>query len=137
VSDVIVWIHGDCLDPGQEALRRHDGAPALFVWDDDLLRRRQISLKRVLFIYECLLELPVRIRRGDVSEQLLAFAAAQGAAAIATSRSDSPGFEAIAGRLRAAGLELIIYDRQPLVQLPEEPDLRRFSRYWRAALQRL
>lgn len=137
MSETIVWIHGDCLDPRQEALRRHPAAPAMWVWDDALLQRRQITLKRILFIYECLLDLPVAIRRGRVAQEILAFAAEHGATAVATAGSVSPGFEAICDKLRDAGLQLLIYDPEPFVDLPQEPDLRRFSRYWRAAQAQL
>ena len=137
MSSTIVWIHGDNLNPHNPALAHHPGAAALFVWDEALLARRQVSLKRIVFIYECLLALPVTIRRGDVATELAAFAMEQGATRIATAGSPSPGFENIAQTLRAAGLQVIIYDEAPFVDLPPDTDLRRFSRYWRVAKERL
>jgi hypothetical protein len=65
----IVWIHGDCLSPYGPALTAYPGAPAIWVWDDALLEEWRISLKRIVFIYECLLDLPVVIRRGDVATE--------------------------------------------------------------------
>jgi hypothetical protein len=127
----IVWVHGDCLSPYSPALRAYPGAPALFVWDDELLAAYRLSLKRIVFITECLLELPVRIFRGDVAEAVLTFAAEHGADGIVTTESPSPRFAVISRHLG---------DQVPLLVLPVEPfvvargslDLRRFSRYWQA-----
>ena len=133
----MVWIHGDCLNPAQIALRRHPDSPAIFVWDDALLRRRQVTLKRILFIYECLLDLPVVIRRGRVAQEIIAFAEEHKTRTVVTAGSVSPGFERICHQLRAHGLLLTIYDEEPFIDIPQETDLRRFSRYWRAAQKKL
>jgi len=128
----IVWVHGDCLAPDGPALRAFPAAPAVFVWDDALLRRRRLSLKRIVFIYECLLELPVTIVRGSVAAEVAAFAAAHGARRVATSDSVAPGFAAICRRL-AATLAVEVLAPPPFVPPGVPLDLRRFSRYWQQA----
>lgn len=127
----VVWVHADCLSPHGPALDAHPGAPAIFVWDDALLAAYRISLKRMVFIYECLLELPLTIRRGDVAEQLLAFAAAHGAASLVTTESPSPRFATICAHV-ATRLPLRVLPVEPFVEPPGRLDLGRFSRYWRA-----
>lgn len=129
----VVWVHADCLNPNQTPLKDNAQAPALFVWDDALLARRALSLKRVVFIYECLLALPVTIRRGAVAAELIAFAREQGADEVVTVASVSPGFGRISRALEAAGLVVTAVAPPPFVSLDETPDLRRFSRYWRTA----
>ena len=128
----VVWVHGDALSPENPALRAEPAAPAVFVWDEELLRLQTISLKRIVFIYECLLELPVTIRRGDVAQQVAAFAREHGAERVCTAASPAPRFHQIAARL----------DRQFAVEAYPQPsffdydrplDLRRFSRYWQVA----
>jgi deoxyribodipyrimidine photo-lyase len=132
MTSTIVWVHGDCLAPDGPALRAYPDAPAVFVWDDALLQRRRLSLKRIVFIYECLLELPVTIVRGNVATEVTAFAAAHGARRVATSDSVSPGFAAIRRRL-ATALTVEVLAAAPFVP-PDVPfDLRRFSRYWQRA----
>ncbi len=131
-STPIVWVHGDCLSPLGPALAAHPGAPAIFVWDEALLERWQISTKRLVFIYECLLDLPVTIRRGDVAREVLAFADEHGAAQIVTAESVSPRFAAIAKQLRAAR-EVSVLPVDPFADIPGQIDLRRFSRYWQKA----
>lgn len=131
----IVWVHGDNLNPGGPALATYPDAPAIFVWDDALLRAWRISLKRVVFIYECLLELPVVIRRGDVVEEIIRFAAEHNATLVATAASPGPRFAAICGHLRAAGLAVEVLEEPSFVVTDQPLDLKRFSRYWAVARQ--
>jgi deoxyribodipyrimidine photo-lyase len=139
----LVWVHGEALGPANPALRAHPGAPALFVWDRELIAGgtattggAPLAPGRLRFLRECLQELPVRVAEGDGARELLAAAAAAGADGIVTSRAVDPRFSAIANRL-AAALPLRILEPEPFVALPHTgpgaPDLRRFSRYWRVA----
>jgi len=151
-SRPILWIHGEALGPANPALRAHPGRPALFVFDDALIAGHPatsgdgaaaggaaspLSLKRLAFLQECLLELPVAIRRGDVAAELLAFARRHGADGIVTSAGVDPRFEAIRARL-AAALPVQVLAPEPFVALAEgEADLGRFGRYWRRAEPRV
>ena len=126
----IVWVHGDMLSPENAALQAQPGAPAIWVWDDALLATQRISLKRILFLYECLLELPVTIQRGDVASEVLHFAQTHGAQTIVTGASPSPRFAAIRQRLEQA-VPLVVLRESPFAAAPRTLDLRRFSRYWR------
>jgi hypothetical protein len=131
-DNMIVWVHGDCLSPRHPALLAYPDAPALFVFDDGLLRDYQLSLKRIAFLYECLLELPVTIRRGDVAAELIAFAARHNATRIATTDTPSPRFAAICKTLRQT-LPVEVLEVEPFLDTDERIDLTRFSRYWGVA----
>ena len=133
ITNPILWIHGDNLHPNSPVWQTYPAAPAIWVWDDAYLRRAGFSLKRILFLYECLLALPVDIYRGDVVAELTAFAQRHASRDIVTMGSPSPGFARYCDRLRTADFTLHIYDEEPFVMLPPNPDLRRFSRYWRVA----
>ncbi len=126
----VIWVHGDNLNPHSPAFTMFPGAPAVWVWDDALLERTHISLKRIVFLYECLLELPVLIRRGDVASEVLSFAAEQGADGVVTVESPAPGFVA---RLRQIEqrMSVVVLPEPPFVDAPTDLDLRRFTRYWR------
>jgi hypothetical protein len=128
----IVWVHGDNLSPFNPAQQAYPDAPALFVWDDALLEEWQISLKRIVFIYECLLELPVTIRRGDVANELLQFANEHNAQTIVTTQSPSPRFAAICDQLEQVLPVEMLYV-EPFLDTDTHIDLKRFSRYWRTA----
>ena len=132
MGDTIIWIHGDCLDPHGPAFALHPDAPAVFIWDDALLAEWHISLKRVVFIYESLLDLPVEIRRGDVASEVRRFAEAHGASGIVTAESPSPRFAAIVRELRKTHT-LDTLPVAPFLDYSGKLDLRRFSRYWSVA----
>ncbi|MBC8161395.1 MAG: hypothetical protein H7Z42_09265 [Roseiflexaceae bacterium] len=132
MANTIVWVHGDCLDPHGPALAAHPGAPAIWVWDDALLAEWRLSLKRIVFIYESLLELPVVIRRGDVATQLRRFADEQGATTIATAQSPSPRFAALSRELRHTHTVEVL-PVAPFLAYQGTIDLKRFSRYWATA----
>lgn len=129
----VVWVHGDMLNLNHPALVQNPDAPALYVWDDALLREYELSFKRVVFIYECLLELPVVIRRGDPAAEVLRFAAGNSASRIVTGASVSPRFTNLCATIRAGlgeGRRLDIVEEPPFVTVSGPLDLKRFSRYW-------
>jgi deoxyribodipyrimidine photo-lyase len=160
-----VWVHEEALGPANPALLAHPGAPALAVLDADWIAGRAPlgnpaaggamagrgarasaadppwgelppAAGRIRFLRECLAELPVTVRQGDVAAELLAAAAALGADGIVSSRPVDPRLQRIAARL-ARVLPLRLLEPEPFVALPFEgpgaPELRRFSRYWRQA----
>jgi K+-sensing histidine kinase KdpD len=106
------------------------------VWDDELLRQRRMSLKRIVFMYEALLELPVTIQRGDVAAQVRAYADLHQATRIVTSASVSPRFRQIVRALRTTH-RVEVMPEPDFVQLPATSDIRRFTRYWRAVAPQL
>jgi len=132
MTERIIWIHGDCLSPKNPALEEYPDTPAIWVWDDALLKEWQISLKRITFIYECLLELPVVIRRGNVATEVLAFAKEHNANKVVTTDSPSPRFNAICDEIERSK-ELEIFEVEPFFEYDGFIDLKRFSRYWKVA----
>jgi deoxyribodipyrimidine photo-lyase len=161
-----VWVHGEALGPANPALRAAPDRPAVFVFDRELIaggtattadpvgacaigtvsaaeeavQRRPLSHKRLGFLAECLLELPVTIRRGDVAEEVIAFAREHGADGVVTSRAVDPRFERLRQRI-VGRLPVVALEPEPFVDLEDRAgrplDLRRFSRYWRQAAPRL
>ncbi|WP_414544262.1 hypothetical protein [Nostoc sp. CCY0012] len=132
MNQPIVWIHGDCLSPDNPGLQKYPNAPAIWVWDEALIEEWQLSLKRIAFIYECLLELPVVIRRGDVAQEILAFAQEHDADLVVTAASPSPRFNDICDKIERS-LKLEVLEIEPFFEYDGYIDLKRFSRYWKVA----
>ncbi len=132
MSKPIIWVHGDCLSPYNPALQEYPEAPAIWVWDEALIEEWQLSLKRIAFIYECLLELPVIIRRGDVAQEVLAFAKEHNAKKVVTTDSPSPRFDAICDNIENS-VELEVFEVESFFDYDGHIDLKRFSRYWKVA----
>lgn len=125
----LIWVHADCLHRNSPCYQRYPQAPSIFVFDGAELIRNEWSLKRIGFIYECLLDLPVVIRRGDPLDELPRFAREAGASRIATVATLDPHL-----RRQIAALHQQIpveeLEPPPFVQIKGNPDLKRFSRYW-------
>ncbi|HLP90651.1 MAG TPA: hypothetical protein VK184_18980 [Nostocaceae cyanobacterium] len=132
----IVWVHGDCLSPNNPALLEYPNSPAIWVWDDALIEEWQLGLKRLTFIYECLLELPVEIRRGDVAQEIITFAKEHQANLVVTVDSPSPRFEEICDQIEKS-LKLEVLEVEPFLDYDGYIDLKRFSRYWKIAEQHI
>ncbi|GGS07628.1 FAD-binding domain-containing protein [Deinococcus sedimenti] len=130
VPDAVVWVHGDRLSPTHEALTAYPDRPAVFVWDDDLLRQWQVSAKRQTFIHECVTELPVHVLRGDVAGQVAAFARAHGSRTVATTPSPSPRFTAIVAALEAEGFTVQVWPEPVFAASLTPLDLRVHAKYW-------
>ncbi|MEA5603672.1 hypothetical protein [Nostoc sp. UHCC 0252] len=128
----IVWVHGDCLSPNNPALEQYPDAPAIWVWDEALIEEWQLSLKRIAFIYECLLELPVVIRRGDVGQEILTFAQEHDANLVVTANSPSPRFDDICNQIEGS-IAVEVLEVEPFFEYDGYIDLKRFSRYWKVA----
>lgn len=125
MSNTITWVHDEMLSPAWVG----NDCAAVFVFDEDWIREEQLSQKRIVFIYECLLEMPgIEVRRGNVVKEVQAFANSHDASVIRTLKSPLP-------RIKQQGAELAVewIEPEPLVALPQDTDLKRFSRYWRRA----
>jgi deoxyribodipyrimidine photo-lyase len=130
----LLWVHTDSLNPNSPMLLAHPDAPAVFIWDAAWLKGSRIALKRIVFIAECLKEMPgtIELRSGDLADELLLAAKTCGADYILVQQTPDP-------RLRAAALAtdqhlpVIWYDPPPFVEEMGRFDLKRFSRYWQRA----
>ncbi|WP_433786648.1 FAD-binding domain-containing protein [Actinomycetospora sp. CA-101289] len=92
-----VWLTAESLGDADPALAAHPDVPAVFCFDEPLLRRLMLSGKRLVFLTETLADLatrrPVEIRRGRVPDELAG-------RRLAVTFAPVPGY-----RRRAAALE--------------------------------
>ena len=93
-----------------------------------------MSLKRVVFLAECLREMPgrVELRVGDPAVELLAAARAAGVDYILAQRTPDPRLKAAAAAVEDE-FPVVWYDPPPFVSGTRGLDLKRFSRYWKRA----
>lgn len=129
MPDTLVWVHADRLSPTNEALVAYPHAPAVFVFDDLVLNGYGVSLNRIQFMYECLMEMPVRILRGDPMRVLLEEAGRAGATSIISTWTPAPRFKQIVDQLLST-IEVQVIFPQPFIETDGDLDLKRFSRFW-------
>ena len=130
----LLWIHTDSLNPQSPMLHAHPESPAVFLWDLPWLIENDIALKRIVFLAECLREMPLTIemRIGDPAAELLAAARQSGAAYILAQRTPDPRLLAAALSV-SRHLPVLWYDPPAFVQSSRTFELKRFSRYWQRA----
>ncbi len=125
----LAWMHPDCLNT--------DWLPpdsrAVFVFDDDYLAASGWGLKRIMFVYETLLELPVEIYRGPTVDILAQLAAVDG---IVTVDTPDPWLQARITELRGR-FAVDVIPPPAFVELKGTVNLQRFSRYWNKAEAKL
>ncbi|MCS7071142.1 MAG: hypothetical protein NZM00_06525, partial [Anaerolinea sp.] len=95
----VLWIHPYCLSPENPVFRAYPGRPAIFVWDEEEIERESWTLKRLVFLRECLLELPVEIQQGNVERCVREFATRHRASTIVTVADPSPRIRDLIRRL--------------------------------------
>ncbi len=128
VGKGLVWVHTDGLNPAAVA------GPALFVWDQEWLAKERVSLKRIVFLAECLQEMPgsLELRFGDPAVEVVAAARAAGAEYVVAQRTPDPRLLTAAARMERE-MPVVWTEPAPFVEGTREFDLKRFSRYWQRA----
>ncbi len=124
----IAWMHPDYLRADWFQPDDH----AVFVFDDAFLEQAGWGLKRLAFVYETLLELPAEIRHGPVAAVLDELVRQKGASGVVTVDTPDPWIRAC---FEVLGAEVL--PAPSFVELEGRVDLKRFSRYWAKAQDRL
>jgi deoxyribodipyrimidine photo-lyase len=129
----LVWLTLDSAADTSPAASRFPETPRLFVVDDDWLAAEQPSLKRLVFLFECLAEIPgIEVVAGDPREIVPARAAAQGCDAVAVAESSCPRQRAASDAI-AAVIPVLTQAWPRFCDRSRVRDLGRFSRYWQKA----
>ncbi|MFC5140131.1 FAD-binding domain-containing protein [Actinomycetospora rhizophila] len=120
-----VWLTAESLGDADPALAAHPDVPAVFCFDEPLLRRLMLSGKRLVFLAETLADLatrrPVEIRRGRVADELAG-------RRLAVTFAPVPGF-----RRRAAELEPAVVHPWPWLFRPRAGRMQSFTA-WRKGM---
>ena len=133
-GEPLLWIHTDALNPDSPMLAAHEGSPAAFVWDLPWITESEIKLKRLVFLAECLREMPgtVELRTGDPAAELAAAVKESGADYVLAQRTPDPRLQAAAQSV-ASLVPVVWYDPPLFAEGSRAFDLKRFSRYWQRA----
>lgn len=122
-----VWITIESLGDHDPALAAHPDLPAVFVFDEPLLREWDWSAKRLVFVVECLADLaqrrPVRVLRGDPAEVLAGMR-------LAATFAPVPEWARLAGRL-----QVVETHPWPWLAMPHDRSVQSFTA-WRKTVER-
>jgi len=122
----IIWVHEDALrDNHPVTLAAGDNALAVFIWDNEYFRTQGYSLKRLVFIAECLADMNVSLYKGSTRDILYELSQD---AKIFTASTPNPAFRRI-----IEALDIDVVADRPLARLDKNADMGRFFRYWKKA----
>jgi hypothetical protein len=133
VSDMkpIIWVHEDALSRDHPVFERAGrNARAVFIWDNEDFQSRQLSFKKLVFLYECLEDMNVEIIEGRTAEVLASLCSAQGK--LYTARSHNPQISNLINPLRSE-LDIIEVHKKRLSDVEITADMARFFRFWNKA----
>jgi deoxyribodipyrimidine photo-lyase len=126
----LVWLTLDSLAVTSPAALRHPTAPRLFVLDPAWLAAEQPTLKRLVFVFDCLAEIEgVEVVHAAPQEAVPLVARHQGCDHVAVASTPCPATRAAASAI-AAELPVHVIDEPPFCDRSRVTDLGRFSRYW-------
>ena len=127
MSRSLIWVHEDALSQSHPVFSAAgDEHVALFVWDNEYFQSQNYTVKRLLFIYECLLEMDVQIIKGNTAEVLSDFCEGQ----IYTAYTPNPYFLDIIEKLRTSSSRVTMIEGEPFSQIDSDVPMGRFFQFW-------
>ena len=70
MADKLLLVHDKALRSCLDVYEASESFKAVHIWDDEYYRSQKYSLKRLVFIYETLLDLPLEIIHGNTLDIL-------------------------------------------------------------------
>lgn len=129
MSTAIILLHEEALRTTHPVFTAAPtDARAFYVWDDAYFQRMGYSLKRLVFIYETLCALPIKIVQGNTASVVRALAPS----AVFMPVAHTPALVQLLEPLHSVCAVHIIAD-EPFVTLKSGADYRRFFHYWNKA----
>jgi hypothetical protein len=123
----MIWVHADALSRDHPVFAvAPSGARAIYIWDAEDLARRDWSLKRCVFVLECLAEMGVEIVTGRTTDVLAAVSAEN----IFTAATPDPDRLSAISEL---GDKITVVSGPRFATVPAGADMGRFFRYWNKA----
>ena len=123
----VIWVHEDALSQSHPVFSAAKNAKAaIFIWDNEYFKSQDYTVKRLLFIYECLLDMDVSIIEGNSLDILSDFCEG----AIYMADTPNPYFLDIVEKMRERKSNVILVPDEPFSQMPTDTDMERFFRFW-------
>jgi hypothetical protein len=123
-----IWVHEEALSLSHPVFKAApEGTEAIFIWDDHFFQTQKYSLKRLVFIYECLSDLGITCVEAPITTWLI------------DSKFDTvyvaSSYHPVLKRcMDEISLVKTIHriDAEPAFKLPDDKtDYRRFFAFWR------
>ena len=125
----LIWLHEEALRITHPVFKTIPNcSKAIYIWDDAYFRQANYSLKRLIFMYETLCELPIEIIRGSTLEVLRELKPS----ILYVPKTNNPLIEKIIDDLKSA-IPVQVVEDEAFVIIKNQADFRRFFQYWNKA----
>ena len=121
MSNGIWWVHEKALFVPERKIQ------CVHVWDEAYYQSRGYSLKRLVFIYETLCQMPVEIIQGDTQQVLSSYHQP----VYVPRTADAPICESVEALNQHTTVHWV--SKPEFVDVDESVDFPRFFRYWKQA----
>lgn len=129
----LYWIHEDALRLNHPAaLAAGDDVYQFFIWDEAYLQKMDYGFHRLHFIYEALCDMGISIYKGDILTVLKELSTEHQPNALYIAHSANPLLKEYMQHAKTMVTTHIVED-EPFVSLHNNPELKRFFRYWNKA----
>lgn len=129
MSNQLIWLHDKALGQAHPVLHElRKDTQVIHVWDDAYYQSRSYSLKRLVFIYETLCELPVEIIHGNTIEVLQFLHSGK----IIIPYTADTVIKKLSEKLSEIA-EVEIVKEKPFVSVAVDEEYKRFFKYWNKA----
>jgi len=136
----LVWLTLDSVAATSPAVTAHPEAPRVFLIDPEWIATERPTLNRLLFLFECLAEIPrVEVLLGDPRRSIQERARAHGCDCLVVADTPCPRIRRTAAALQSvaagpaddgASLPVVMVPWPRFCDRSKVRDLGRFSRYW-------
>ena len=129
MENSIIWLHEKALSTNHPIFQDFtQSTSVIHIWDNDYLKKRNYSLKKLIFLYETLCSFPVEIIEGNTLKILQSFNVEK----IFIPQTPDSHIRAIVERL-STGKTVVEVPETPFchLNLPKRKD--RFFNYWKIA----
>lgn len=129
MDNPVIWLHEDALritHPVFAVAPAH--ARVVHVWDDAALQAAEYTLKRLVFLYETLCQLPLEILHGDTVTVLRGL----GTSLLYVPSTTNACIQNTIATLSGDTTIHVIPD-EPFADIKKPKDVRRFFQYWKQA----
>jgi hypothetical protein len=129
MNQPLIWLHEEALRITHPVFTSAPaGTRAVFIWDDDYLQKLGYSLKRLVFIYETLCELPVDIFYGETVRVVSDLAPSK----VYIPSSHKPHLVSLINAFKSV-VEVEVSPDEAFAQVAMTAEVKRFFKYWKMA----
>ncbi len=123
----IYWLHDESLCLPKDFDSANDAL--IFIWDGDYFAQQGWSLKRLVFIYETLCELPIEIWHGDTLETLSALMQSKQPSQLSVQEAIDPNLNQLINSVVKA-IPMQLTQRIQWIDETKLKPCKRFYAYW-------